>query len=74
MGQGYNSFDQALKYLNLESLENRKIKLCLKFAKKALKHEKFKSWFKLADKKHNTRHEKSKFYEVNVRCQAFKVV
>ena len=31
---------------NLERLEDRRKRLCLNFAKKAVKHRKFKDWFK----------------------------
>ena len=64
MGQKYHSYDFALKYLNLESLESRRVKLCLNFAQKALKHDKFQSWFKLSDRKQCTRKDKPKFCEV----------
>ena len=35
MGQDYQSYDMALNHLNMESLESRRIKLCLNFAKKS---------------------------------------
>ena len=38
MGDDYISYKCALMSLNLESLENRRNRLCLKFAKKAEKH------------------------------------
>ena len=41
----YTSYDIALQLANLESLEARRIKLCLNFAIKAQKHPKHKSWF-----------------------------
>ena len=40
-------FDEALKYLNLEKLSERRQKLCLSFAKKCIKHEKAKQLFPL---------------------------
>ena len=55
LGDKYVSYKQALLTLNLESLQIRRGKLCLKFAKKAEKHEKFKNWFKVSDPKPNTR-------------------
>ena len=67
MGQDYHSYDMGLKYLNMESLESRRVKLCLNFAKKALKHEKFQSWFKLSGKKQHTRQENPKFCEVKAK-------
>jgi hypothetical protein len=43
----YVSYDQALSYLNLEVLTVRRDRLCLKFAKKCLKHEKTQDMFPL---------------------------
>ena len=40
------SFNKILLNNKLERLTDRREKLCLNFAKKALRHEKFKSWFK----------------------------
>ena len=47
MGQKYDEYDEALKYLNLEKLSERRQKLCLSFAKKCIKHEKAKQLFPL---------------------------
>ena len=41
----YVSYSHALSTVNLESLQDRRHALCLKFAKKALKHPKFGKWF-----------------------------
>ena len=38
----YNDYKSALKLLNLESLFERRRRLCLRFAKKCLKMDKFK--------------------------------
>ena len=43
----YSDYDQASKLLNLDSLANRRDKLCLNFAKKCLKHEKTQDMFPL---------------------------
>ena len=64
LGDEYVSYRSALKSLNLESLESRRKKLSLKFAIKASKHIKFKSWFRENDQNVNTRHEKPKFRDV----------
>ena len=64
LGDRYVSYKVALKTLNLESLLTRRDKLCLNFAKKAEKHEKFSKWFKVAPKKPNTRQDKKKYCEV----------
>ena len=43
----YISYPQALETLNLETLRDRRNSLCLKFAKKCLKHEKARHLFPL---------------------------
>ena len=45
----WDSYTKFLKGNNIEKLKMRRKKLVLNFAKKALKHEKFKSWFKPTD-------------------------
>ena len=44
------SYKNALKTLNLSSLDSRRDKLCLKFANKAVKNPKHNKWFKLNKK------------------------
>ena len=41
----YKSYENALKVLDLEKLDERREKLCLQFAKKCLGHEKMKIYF-----------------------------
>ena len=64
LGHEYTSYKNALKYFNLDSLDKRRDKLCLKFAKKAEKHPKFKKWFKVNKPNVNTRQEQTKYCEV----------
>ena len=64
LGEDFISYSKALKTLNLDTLESRRRKLSLKFAIKASKHPKFKSWFKLKEQKINSRHENNKYWEV----------
>ena len=45
LGAQYHSYESALKTANLESLEERRTQLCLKFAIKASKHPKHQNWF-----------------------------
>ena len=45
IGRDYSGYKDALKSLNVETLEERRIKLCLNFAKKAAKSDKWKHWF-----------------------------
>ena len=40
LGDSYGSYRNALETVSLESLDERRYKLCLKFTKKALRHEK----------------------------------
>ena len=46
LGQEYKSYRKALKQLNLETMFERRNKLCKSFSKKALKLPKFSKWFK----------------------------
>ena len=43
--EDYINYSDALKNMNLKSLEDRRYDLCLNFAKKAQKHPKFSRWF-----------------------------
>ena len=45
MGNKYKDYENSLKYLKLDSLSERRKKLCLNFAKKCLRNEKSKSFF-----------------------------
>ena len=67
LGTNYISYKNALEVLSLETLDNRRNQLCLKFAKKCEKHDKFKNWFKLNTKNFNTRSEKLKYCQVQAR-------
>ena len=55
LGENYISYKEALTTLGLDTLRNRRDKLCLKFGKKAEKHDKFRNWFKPAVYPNNTR-------------------
>ena len=48
----YQSYNQALALLQMKSLKDRREELCLKFAKKCLRIEKFQKYFPLTNKKH----------------------
>ena len=47
LGDAFRSYKAALKILNMETLENRREKISLKFANRALKSDKFKHWFSM---------------------------
>ena len=52
LGQQYKSYETALKELGMESLEKRREKLSLKFARKCVANEKTKHMFPLNNKAH----------------------
>ena len=52
MGNNFKTYKNALKELNLETLEKRREILCLKFAKNCLKNDKVKDMFPLKKSKH----------------------
>ena len=65
LGKNYVSYSQALEVLNLESLEDRRHNLSLKFALKAEKNSKFKSWFKVNPKFCNSRTKQPKYIPIH---------
>ena len=64
LGDSYQSYVNALDKVGLESLDARRHKLCLKFARKSAAHPKHKNWFKLNMNTVNTRQEKSLYCPV----------
>ena len=61
----YQSYQQAMKFLNMESLDQRREKLNLRFAKKCLKIENMKSLFPLNTKSHGMNSRVILKYKVN---------
>ena len=57
LGEEYNTYKEALKLVNLGSLESRRVNLCKKFSSKAAKNQKHSNWFILNQKTSNTRQE-----------------
>ena len=45
IGNSYRNYTEALKKLNLDTLQKRRDKICLKCAKRCTKSNKFKHWF-----------------------------
>ena len=72
LGTRYNGYQNALSTLNLEKLSERRTKLCLSFAKKAFKSEKYSSWFAPDKKVYNTRRTAKKLKNVQTRTARFK--
>ena len=67
LGEVHTNYGNSLNVLGCQTLKNRRSQICLHFAKKALKHPKYRSWF--TENKvnrdrvqHNTRAQKSKLY------------
>ena len=52
IGHGYDSYSQTLKFLNIDTLFERREKLCLRFAKRSLNVENFKHLFPLYKNEH----------------------
>ena len=62
--ENYKGYKQALVALGIESLSDRREKLCLKFAKKCSKHEKTKQMFPLNEKYHGMKTRKEDYFKV----------
>ena len=61
----YTTYEEALKTLKMESLDQRRTRLCLKFAKNCLKHEKLKKLFPIATKSHKMDTRSKEKFKVN---------
>ena len=72
LGEEYSDYRRALQTVGLDSLESRRTTLCLRFAKKAVKHPKHSSWFQLNTNTVNNRREKDKYYPVYADHTRFK--
>ena len=55
LGQGYQSYSNALSVLDMDTLSDRRHVLCLKFATKSYKNDKFNTWFNPNNGPHTTR-------------------
>ena len=71
LGINYKSYRSALKMTNLDTLFERRRKLCKTFAKRSLKHPKFKHWFKPRTLMPNARSKKPKFCSVYSQTSRF---
>ena len=65
LGGLYQSYGDALKLVGLETLDARRLKLCLEFAKKAVKHKKHTNWFVPNDINVDTRQAQALLEEPN---------
>ena len=64
-------YKNALNTLDIESLSDRRTDLCLKFATKSLKHNKYSDWFCSSEKTVNTRIVKQNLKPVHYRLERF---
>ena len=65
LGNKYTSYSEALKLLNIETLEDRRKLLCLKFAKNCLKVDKLRKMFPKSSTMHGMSKRNLEFYNVN---------
>ena len=73
LGDQYFNYKNALKYLECESLNSRRKRLCLNFAKKSEKHPKYQNWFvkNTQEVKPATRTEKTIYKPVSTRTDRY---
>jgi hypothetical protein len=72
LGKEYKSYENSLNKLGMPTLHERREILCAKFAKKALKSEKFSTWFVRDRKEVNTRRKANTVREVDTRTTRFR--
>ena len=65
LGKRYTTYSDALKKLSIESLEDRRKSLCLKFAQKCLQVEKLKKLFPRNVKNHKMLKRGPDIFKVN---------
>ena len=65
LGKRYTSYSDALTKLDIQSLDDRRKSLCLKFAKNCLKVDKLKKMFPKSSTMHNMSKRSFEFYKVN---------
>ena len=63
--KSYTTYKNGLEYLNLDTLDQRREKLCLKFAKQCLKTEKVKKFFPLENTKHGMKTRKKRKFKIS---------
>ena len=72
LGNSYFDYESALDITRLETLEARRIRLCINFSKKASKHPKHRHWFAPTNSEiPNTRRIKMKFKKPICRLKRF---
>ena len=61
----YKSYSQALRTLEIESLDTRRQELCINFARKAIKHPRFKHLFPSNNKIHQMKTRNPEKYKIS---------
>ena len=73
LGKTYNNYKQGLKMLNLQTLNQRRKMLCLKFARKCLMNEKVRKFFPKNTSKHKMKKRKTKpFKQSKINTERYK--
>ena len=65
LGKRYTTYNDALKLLDIESLDDRRKSLCFKFAKKCLEVKKLKKMFPKKVEMHDMSKRNFEYYKVN---------
>ena len=74
LGRKYTSYRKGLEQLYRDGLNERRTKICLKFAKNCLKNEKVKDIFPKAELKHKMRKRKQNAFKVKrIRTERYKI-
>ena len=73
MGKNNFSYKNGLKKLKIDSLEDRREKLCISFAKKCIKNDKVKNMFPLKKTNHPMKRRKTdKFQTFKAKTKRYK--
>ena len=74
LGEKYTNYKNGLKQIKLETLQNRRQKLCTKFTAKVTQHDKFSSWFQERPQTHiaRTRSIPNRYKPVETRTNRYK--
>ena len=67
-----HSYTKKLKLSNLQKLCDRRDVMCIKFAQKTVKNQKFINWFVIKQNSKNTRQKNEKYEEPKFRCERYK--
>ena len=74
LGDKYLNYENALKTLNIDTLDQRREKLCLNFAIKCTKNQRTKDMFPLKTKVHNMKSRNTEKYQVQYALQKSPII